>query len=287
MAMDTDIPVQKAALYYPPLEEVAGVLQDGLRENFANATVSVVDCPDLKQEPFMLAASGLCGCSRVADVGGAQNLSPTPKKDKLVANLLTEKLNESCTVKVDLKDQSRYILEKCSCTDCSLLLNIFPVGGKRWNRTTDRQVLEVKAANRTGDKDIILCMRKSLSAKYGDKLLGVGGVMLLEKGKAKIHVMPDFSEVPLNTEDDIAKWLNFYEMSAPLVCLGTFVTQVTDLDLRLQHFHCFSKHGDGGHFHTDTTPADAQYLGYFTLGESIVRLDRPAEKNTSARFEGE
>lgn len=24
MAMDTDIPVQKAALYYPPLEEVAG-----------------------------------------------------------------------------------------------------------------------------------------------------------------------------------------------------------------------------------------------------------------------
>ena len=47
----------------------------------------------------------------------------------------------------------------------------------------------MKAANRTGDKDIILCMRKSLSAKYGDKLLGVGGVMLLEKGKAKIHVM--------------------------------------------------------------------------------------------------
>ncbi|KAI0212199.1 Ester hydrolase C11orf54, partial [Lamellibrachia satsuma] len=218
MAMDTDIPVQKAALYYPPLEEVAGVLQDGLRENFANATVSVVDCPDLKQEPFMLAASGLCGCSRVADVGGAQNLSPTPKKDKiydinrlaqlagmppgsfvfgagagpwhvvgvnseLVANLLTEKLNESCTVKVDLKDQSRYILEKCSCTDCSLLLNIFLSEGK------GGKVLEVKAANRTGDKDIILCMRKSLSAKYGDKLLGVGGVMLLEKGKAKIHVM--------------------------------------------------------------------------------------------------
>ena len=34
------------------------VLQDGLRENFASATVSVVDCPDLKQEPFMLTTSG-------------------------------------------------------------------------------------------------------------------------------------------------------------------------------------------------------------------------------------
>ena len=43
-------------------------------------------------------------------------------------------------------------------------------------------------------------------------------------------LQPDFSEVPLNTEDDIAKWLNFYEMSAPLVCLGTFVTQVTVSD---------------------------------------------------------
>ena len=47
----------------------------------------------------------------------------------------------------------------------------------------------MKAANRTGDKDIIQCMRTSLSARYGEKLMGLGGVLLLEKGKAKIHVM--------------------------------------------------------------------------------------------------
>ena len=47
----------------------------------------------------------------------------------------------------------------------------------------------MKAANRTGDKDIIQCMRMSLSARYGEKLMGLGGVLLLEKGKAKIHVM--------------------------------------------------------------------------------------------------
>ena len=47
----------------------------------------------------------------------------------------------------------------------------------------------MKAANRTGDKDIINCMRTSLSARYGEKLMGLGGVLLLEKGKANIHIV--------------------------------------------------------------------------------------------------
>ena len=41
-----------------PLEEIAKVLELGLKENFAQARVQVVDCPDLTQEPFHLAASG-------------------------------------------------------------------------------------------------------------------------------------------------------------------------------------------------------------------------------------
>lgn len=34
------------------------VLQKGLKENFADAQVSVVDCPDLTQEPFNFPAKG-------------------------------------------------------------------------------------------------------------------------------------------------------------------------------------------------------------------------------------
>ncbi|KAK2153234.1 hypothetical protein NP493_2342g00003 [Ridgeia piscesae] len=310
--MDTNIPIQTAELYCPPLTEVAEVLQAGLRINFASATVTVVDCPDLKQEPFTLTASGLCGSGRVAELGGVAHLVPTPHKDKiydinkvarvagmspgafvlgagagplhdtgfnceLVTNLLTEGANESYTIKVDAEDPSRYIQEKCRFPECCMMLNIFLSEGK------GGKVLEVKAANRTGDKDIIQCMRMSLSARYGEKLMGLGGVLLLEKGKAKIHVMPELSETPLITEEDVENWMKYYEMSAPLVCLGTFVTQETNLDLRVQHFHCFSKHGDGGHFYTDTTPDDAEYLGYFNMGESLIRGDCPPKKRTLER----
>ena len=35
-------------------------LNDGLKKNFSNVEVNVVDCPDLRQPPFHLAAEGKC-----------------------------------------------------------------------------------------------------------------------------------------------------------------------------------------------------------------------------------
>jgi len=32
-------------------------------------------------------------------------------------------------------------------------------------------------------------MREALAAKYGDKTVGMGGVFVIEKGKAKFHIM--------------------------------------------------------------------------------------------------
>jgi hypothetical protein len=52
-------------------------------------------------------------------------------------------------------------------------------------------------------------------------------------------------------------------------------TNECDLDLRLQHFHSFSKHGEGGHYHYDTTPETVEYEGYFNVGHRIVRIDKP------------
>jgi hypothetical protein len=49
------------------------------------------------------------------------------------------------------------------------------------------------------------------------------------------------------------------------------------LDLRVEHTHCFSAHGQGGHYHYDTTPADVKYIGYYSLAESIWRVDSPKE----------
>lgn len=46
----------------------------------------------------------------------------------------------------------------------------------------------------------------------------------MKEGKAKQHVMPDFSKTPLLNDDDLNEWLKFYNMSAPLIAVGTFVT---------------------------------------------------------------
>ena len=40
-------------------------------------------------------------------------------------------------------------------------------------------------------------------------------------------LQPDFNDQPRNTDEELVKWIKFYEMSAPLICLGTMVTQVT------------------------------------------------------------
>ena len=37
------------------------------------------------------------------------------------------------------------------------------------------------------------CMRKCLGQHYGDQSVALGGVFLLENGKAKIHVMVNFN----------------------------------------------------------------------------------------------
>lgn len=55
------------------------------------------------------------------------------------------------------------------------------------------------------------------------------------------------------------------------------------LDLRVQHFHGFSAHGDGGHYHYDSTPERAHYEGYFALASSIVRVDAPVDTHVVGR----
>lgn len=65
----------------PPLEDLAIVIQKSLESNFASATVSVEQCPDLRQPPFKLAAPGISGNPCVADIGGQPNLFPRPNLD--------------------------------------------------------------------------------------------------------------------------------------------------------------------------------------------------------------
>jgi hypothetical protein len=74
--------VQKTPLSPPALKDLVCPIITGLSSNFQDISVSVVLCPDLRQSPFNLAAEGLDGSPRIADIGGPPNLAPLPKLDR-------------------------------------------------------------------------------------------------------------------------------------------------------------------------------------------------------------
>ncbi|XP_035884582.1 ester hydrolase C11orf54 homolog isoform X5 [Phyllostomus discolor] len=175
-----------------------------------------------------------------------------------------------------------YLLEKYSEKyhdfGFALLANLFASEGQ------PGKVIEVKAKRRTGKLNFVTCMRQTLEKHYGDKPVGMGGTFIVQKGKVKTHIMPpEFSSCPLNSEEELNKWLHFYEMKAPLICLPVFVSKDPGFDLRLEHTHFFSHHGDGGHYHYDTTPETVEYLGYFLPAEFLYRIDRPKETHSFGR----
>ncbi|XP_016141382.1 ester hydrolase C11orf54 homolog [Sinocyclocheilus grahami] len=121
-------------------------------------------------------------------------------------------------------------------------------------------------------------MRKTMEECYGEKSVALGGTFVIQKGKAKIHIMPfEFSACPLNSIEDVSNWLRHFEVSAPLIFQTVMVSRDPGLDLRVEHTHGFSHHGEGGHYYIDTTPNTVEYLGYFLPAEFIYRIDRPTE----------
>ena len=52
----------------------------------------------------------------------------------------------------------------------------------------------------------------------------MGGVFLIEAGRARVHVMPDFCAAPIHSDADLNRWLRFFEVSAPLVCCTSFLS---------------------------------------------------------------
>ncbi|XP_026290075.1 ester hydrolase C11orf54 homolog [Frankliniella occidentalis] len=316
MALKTPtLRVDRKQLKCPPLEEVATVLSKGLQDVFSHVSVEVVDCPDLTQQPFTLARQGLGGKTALVESGGVPFLLPLVNREKLyemqdfgkltglesfliigagagpwphagtncelMANLSVDgnKVdNQSRIAKVDPKDKS-CLLETLpeKETRHALLGNLFCTEGK------PGKVLKVHCRHRIGEDDFVTSLRKALASHYKNEAVGLGGTFLLKEGKARQHVMPDFSLTPLHTEEDLSKWLRFFNMSAPLIAVGTLISADPGLDLRVQHFHSFSHHGEGGHYHNDTTPNTAEYLGYFNLGESVIRVDAPIETHHIGR----
>lgn len=302
----SELPVQRIDLEPPPLQELSNIIENGLAQNFRSISVSVEQCPDLRQPPYNLAFAGLCGSPRVADVGGQPNLAPTPDFTKkydlldiaklmelpeengallgaaagpfyvvgmnseLMPNLGWENgtvINKTHFAKV--KDDGSTLCEKLPSQGCALMANLFGMSG------LPGSLLHIKASIRVGNLNFTEAIRKALQDAFGTRTISLGGVFHISKGKAKLHVMPDFSPTPLITDEQKQEWLRFYEIEAPLVCLSVLHSHDPDLDLRIEHTHCFSVHGEGGHYHYDTTPEDVEYEGWFNTAEFLYRIDRP------------
>lgn len=314
--------VEKVNLDIPPLSELAEIVGKSLSENYKESSCEVVDCPDLTQKPFRLAAPGICGNTKLVEIGGVPYLVPLSQyKNKvydfealkeaadlsgafvlgagagskhiigvnceMMPNLVTsggslpaKNLTRISKVNpVNQKSILEHYGDKYSCTEFCLLCNTYCSMGQRG------KVLKIKAKYRKGEENLVSCMRKGLYNHYGkDRSVGMGGTFLTKSGKLKIHVMPDFSTTPLTCEADVENWLNFYEMKSPFVCLSTFISCDPGLDLRIEHTHGYSVENDeGGHYHTDITPEEVEYEGYFCPAEKVYRIDRPTETHMIGR----
>ncbi|EXJ61242.1 uncharacterized protein A1O5_12034 [Cladophialophora psammophila CBS 110553] len=177
------------------------------------------------------------------------------------------------------------------------------------------ECLHMTARSRTGPLNFTATIQRALRASFGDKLVSLGGVFLIKKGTAKLHVMPDFPARPFASRADVDKWLRYFDMSfsateedkdGPLVCLSVLHSgHDGGLALRMEHTHCFTVtpshqggegggsggaggNGDtdtettkGGHYHydLDKTKDEIEYEGWFNVAEYLYRVDQPGTRH--------
>lgn len=75
-------------------------------------------------------------------------------------------------------------------------------------------------------------------------------MIVIDNGKVKVHVMPDFSTTPLYSETDLNNWLNFFEVPTPLVGVGYLVSNDPVIIFPIQYtffirLYCFYSIGFG------------------------------------------
>lgn len=316
----TKVTIKEKPFYKPDLNEVVEVLSRGLKNNFETVSVSAVDCPDLTKAPFNLTSPGLSGDEKLIELGGPPYLVPVVQRDKLYdlvqlarhlrrdpALLIGAGAGPWPHVGVNCEGIINFTVRNGSVAQGTRVVTVEPVGAAKGRsgylqRTlpasetrvalmgnyllsdgSPGRVIRVVAKKRTGEANFITSIRETLQKHYGDKVVGLGGAFAVHEGRVKHHVMPGFSSTPLCSDQDVDTWLHYFDMRAPIVHLGTLVTGDLDLDLRVQHFHGYSAHGDGGHYHGDTTPDVVHYEGYFALASAVLRIDPPANTHTLAR----
>uniref|UniRef100_A0A3B3DAY6 Chromosome 11 open reading frame 54 n=1 Tax=Oryzias melastigma TaxID=30732 RepID=A0A3B3DAY6_ORYME len=262
---------EKVQLHAPDLDELRSVLQAGLEGNFAEVRVSVVECPDLSKEPFQFPVKGLCGSPRITDVGGVPYLVPLVQKDKVEYDM------NAISKEVELPGAFLLGAGAAPCRIIGMNAELMPLV---LTEAEGRPAVNSSYFSSINPADG-QCLLEKYSQKFSDCNFGLLGNLYACEGKP--GKPREFSACPLNTNDDVNKWLKHFEVSAPLICQSVLVSRDPGLDLRVEHTHCFSHHGEGGHYYIDTTPDSVEYLGYFLPAEFVYRIDRPKQTHAVGR----
>jgi len=173
--------------------------------------------------------------------------------------------------------------QTCPSVDCALMVNLFGSSG------LPGPVIKITARKRTGTINSLTdAMRFALHEHFGeDRPVSLGGVFVIRKGKANFHVMPHFppdNELPFDSREQLNDWLTYHDFAVQgnskgdeIVCLSVLHSADPDkeMGLRMEHTHCFSRSGQGGHYHYDVEDEEIEYEGYFNVAETIYRVDRP------------
>ncbi len=247
--------MKRAALWSPPLEELAPYLREGLQANYASVEVEVTPCPDLRT--LGCASPGIGGSTVLLEVGGepyahnpgyrhvtfdmAEMASDCGHAEgsifgagmafpgvldghcgEVIATLQAGGVNGSKVARVGPAQEC--IVEPYASTRHSGLSNLFLSEGR------PGPVLKVCVERRTGnERSFTQALRKSLLAhpNIGDggarletRQVGMGGVFVIEAGQIRSHIMPDYECIAhqyydTEAEEVVADFLQFYEHMGP------------------------------------------------------------------------
>ena len=256
--MQEPIRIRKANLWRPSLEEIANALTKGLSKSYTNVSVTVEDCPDLRD--WGCSREGMSGNARILDVGGEayahnrqyRNIEfsipeiarscGTPEAGifsagmacpssidghcgEMIASFGLPWQNLSKVARVG--QDKKCVVEAYTASIHSGLSNLYLCDGR------PGKVIRVDVAVRTG-KEISLTqiMRKSLINNMnvkGVQQIALGGGFKITAGRIRSHVMPDYNCIGFEYFDEIRNeafrnFLQFYEMGPNLLCFSVLWT---------------------------------------------------------------
>ncbi|KAI9172646.1 Ester hydrolase [Paramyrothecium foliicola] len=295
----------------PSLDELAATLKAPLAANYKESSVTVVQCPDLRNAPFGLSTEGLAGDEKIADVGGQPNLFPRPRLDSKWSLLEIAKsmdmgsgkgsllgagagpfhvVGQNSEMCADLSwqseafggllDQSRVIRVDPEEGAVAVDLCVSNACGLMFNLFGSKgdagPVLRITAKGRKGsEKSFTECIQKALAAAYSDaNAVSLGGVVLHKSGKVLYHVMPDFPkepELPFRDREEVSKWLTYHNYDGPIVCMS--VLHSADP----HHLDLRMEHTHG--FSTEAAEEGGHY--HYDLDEQLGTVEYEAYFNTA------